>query len=130
VLRLQEVVSSRRCSRTPGAQERETTQVTTPKTADKPAHTPEEAPPAPPELASLRLDTISKVRESRTWSAEKGGVTTSITITAQVAPQTAQRLMELAGQGAPLHAIIATEQGTLFPPEPGEHETEDPLDDD
>ena len=81
-------------------------------------------------LASLRLDQISKVRESRTWSSEKGGVTTSITITAQVAPKTAQRLMELAGQGAPLHADIGTDQGTMFPPEPGEHESEDPLDED
>ena len=104
--------------------------MTTPKkTGTEPL--PAEPPAAqPPELASLRLDTISKVRESRTWSAEKGGVTTSITITAQVAPQTAQRLMELAGQGAPLHAIIATEQGTLFPPQPGEHEDEDPIEED
>ena len=85
---------------------------------------------APPQLASLRLDTISKVRESRTWSAEKGGVTTSITITAQVAPQTAQRLMELAGQGAPLHAIIATEQGTLFPNQPEEQEPEEEAEED
>ena len=102
-------------------------------TATPPTKTaPAPAPPAeqPPELASIRLDTISKVRESRTWSSEKGGVTTSITITAQVAPTTAQLLMELIGQGAPLHAIIQTDQGRLFPPEPGEHESEDPPDED
>jgi len=75
---------------------------------------------------SIKLEPVTNITATRGYNVGKGVATTTIALRVEVQPGVADRVMDLAVEGAPMFVTLHTDQGTMFPTpaEPGPTEPE------